>query len=76
MNTNKKRRTLSLQEGLLKVNMKTIWIDGRKMAQECLDGLRPRINHLQRAPQLDVIWVGDNLASEIYVRRKKEKGES
>ena len=77
MNINKKKRkTLSLQEGLLKRNMKTIWIDGKKIAKETLDNLRPRIDHLQRVPRLDVIWIGDNPASEIYVRHKKEKGES
>ena len=76
LNINKKHQTLSLREGLLKRNMKTIWIDGKKMAQETLDNLRPRINHLKRIPQLDVIWVGDNPASEIYVRHKKQKGES
>lgn len=76
MNTNKKRRkTLSLREGLLKRNMKTIWIDGKKMAKEVLDDLRPRVDHLSRPPQLDVVWVGDNPSSEIYVRHKKQKGE-
>ncbi len=56
--------------------MKTIWIDGKKMAQETLDNLRPRIDHLKRIPRLDVIWVGDNVASGIYVRHKKEKAEA
>ena len=47
--------------------MKTIWIDGKKMAKEVTDALRPRVAHLTRVPRLDVIWVGDNLSSEIYV---------
>lgn len=76
MSTNKKRKTFSLKEGLLKRNMKTIWIDGKKMAKEVTDALRPRVAHLTRVPRLDVIWVGDNLSSEIYVRHKKEKAES
>ena len=71
-----KRKTLSLQEGLLKRDMKTIWIDGKKMAQETVDGLRLRVQHLPRAPRLDVIWVGENPSSAIYVRHKKEKAES
>ena len=76
MNTSEKRKTLSLQEGLLKRNMKTIWIDGKKMAKETMDALRLRIDHLQRIPQLDVVWVGNNPASEIYVQHKKQAGES
>ena len=56
--------------------MKTIWIDGKKMARKTLDGLRSRVARLPRAPRLDVIWVGDNPASSIYVRHKKETAES
>lgn len=76
MSTSKKRKKLSLKEGLLKYNMKTIWIDGKKMAKDVMDNLRPRIDRLQRVPRLDVIWVGDHSASSIYVRHKKEKAES
>lgn len=75
-NQSRRRKTLSLQEGLLKSNMKTIWIDGKKMADEITQGLIRRINQLQRIPQLDVIWVGDNPASAIYVQHKQKKAEA
>ena len=45
--------------------MKTIWIDGKKMAEEITRDLIKRINQLRRIPELDVIWIGDNPASAI-----------
>ena len=75
MNTNKRRKSLSLQEGLLKSKMKTIWIDGKKMAEEITRDLIKRINQLRRIPELDVIWIGDNPASAIYVQHKQKKAE-
>ena len=75
MNINKRRKSLSLQEGLLKSNMKTIWIDGKKMADEITQNLIKRINQLKRVPELDVIWIGDNPASAIYVNHKQKKAE-
>ena len=55
--------------------MKTIWIDGKKMAEEITQSLIKRINRLSRIPELDVIWIGDNPASAIYVRHKQKKAE-
>jgi methylenetetrahydrofolate dehydrogenase (NADP+)/methenyltetrahydrofolate cyclohydrolase len=75
LNTNKRRKGLSLREGLLKSKMKTIWIDGKRMAEEITQGLIKRINQLSRVPELDVIWIGDNPASAIYVRHKQKKAE-
>jgi methylenetetrahydrofolate dehydrogenase (NADP+)/methenyltetrahydrofolate cyclohydrolase len=48
-------------------------LDGKKISQEIQEELRPRIAALikkQRAPALAVVLVGDNPASQIYVRNK------
>ncbi|HEX4749417.1 MAG TPA: bifunctional 5,10-methylenetetrahydrofolate dehydrogenase/5,10-methenyltetrahydrofolate cyclohydrolase [Bryobacteraceae bacterium] len=53
--------------------MSGVVLDGRKINQQILDELRPRIAGLsarKRAPALAVILVGDNPASQIYVRSK------
>ncbi len=82
MNINKtktvqrRRQRISLKEGLVRRMIKTIWIDGKKMAAETCEKLKVRISNLSRPPQLDVIWVGENAASQIYVNHKKKLGES
>lgn len=48
-------------------------LDGKKINQEILDELRPRIEAVRarsRPPSLAVILVGDDPASQIYVRNK------
>ncbi|QOY91975.1 bifunctional methylenetetrahydrofolate dehydrogenase/methenyltetrahydrofolate cyclohydrolase FolD [Paludibaculum fermentans] len=48
-------------------------LDGKVINQQILDELKPRIAHLtsaRRAPGLVVILVGNDPASEIYVRNK------
>ncbi|HEY3935939.1 MAG TPA: bifunctional 5,10-methylenetetrahydrofolate dehydrogenase/5,10-methenyltetrahydrofolate cyclohydrolase [Bryobacteraceae bacterium] len=48
-------------------------LDGKKISQEIQEELKPRIAALikkQRAPALAVVLVGDNPASQIYVRNK------
>ncbi|MBV8809348.1 MAG: bifunctional methylenetetrahydrofolate dehydrogenase/methenyltetrahydrofolate cyclohydrolase FolD [Acidobacteriaceae bacterium] len=48
-------------------------LDGKKVSREIRDELRPRIDALRsnkRAPALAVVLVGDNPASQIYVRNK------
>ncbi|MFQ5706175.1 MAG: bifunctional methylenetetrahydrofolate dehydrogenase/methenyltetrahydrofolate cyclohydrolase FolD [bacterium] len=48
-------------------------IDGKKIAEEVKNSLRVRIGHLQEmgvTPGLTVVLVGENPASEIYVRMK------
>jgi len=47
-------------------------IDGKKIAEEVLAGLKERIDKLDKKPGLAVIIVGDNKASKIYVRKKEE----
>jgi methylenetetrahydrofolate dehydrogenase (NADP+)/methenyltetrahydrofolate cyclohydrolase len=53
--------------------MSGVVLDGKKINQEILNELRPRIAALtaqKRAPALAVVLVGHNPASQIYVRNK------
>ena len=56
--------------------MQTIMIDGKKLAQEKRAELKKRVERLLTPPHLDVIWVGDNPASQVYVRHKEQAGAS
>lgn len=54
-------------------------IDGRKIAQHILDNLRKEVEDLKTKnifPKLAVILVGDDPASEAYVKQKQLKGEN
>jgi methylenetetrahydrofolate dehydrogenase (NADP+)/methenyltetrahydrofolate cyclohydrolase len=54
-------------------NMSALVLDGRRIGDEIRAELRPRIARLtetHRAPGLAVVLVGDNPASQIYVRSK------
>ena len=45
-------------------------LNGNKIRDEIKEELRPRVERLRRPPGLAVVLVGDNPASEIYVRGK------
>ena len=45
-------------------------LDGNKIRDEIKNELRPRVERLVRPPGLAVVLVGNNPASEIYVRGK------
>jgi methylenetetrahydrofolate dehydrogenase (NADP+)/methenyltetrahydrofolate cyclohydrolase len=45
-------------------------LDGKKVRDEIFAELRPRIERLSRPPGLAVVLVGDDPASQIYVRNK------
>src|SRR5579871_691188 len=45
-------------------------LDGAVVRDRILAGLRPRVERLSRPPGLAVVLVGDDPASEIYVRNK------
>lgn len=53
--------------------MSAIIIDGKTIAKKVCDDLKSKISILKTAPQLAVILVGDNEASQIYVRNKQKK---
>jgi methylenetetrahydrofolate dehydrogenase (NADP+) / methenyltetrahydrofolate cyclohydrolase len=50
-------------------------IDGRVVARETLKKIRKEVEGLERAPGLAVIRVGEDPASQVYVRRKSERAE-
>lgn len=47
-------------------------IDGKKVAELCRQELKSNIAKLPQAPELAVILVGNNPASEVYVRSKEK----
>ena len=58
--------------------MSAVVLDGRKISQEILRELAPQVEAMcakARAPGLAVVLVGDNPASQIYVRGKVKASE-
>jgi methylenetetrahydrofolate dehydrogenase (NADP+)/methenyltetrahydrofolate cyclohydrolase len=58
--------------------MSALVLDGRKISQEILRELAPQVDAMrakERAPGLAVVLVGDNPASQIYVRGKVKASE-
>lgn len=50
-------------------------IDGKMLAQQIRENLRLKIKNLGLTPCLAVVLVGDNEASQIYVRNKRKAAE-
>src|SRR3989338_9990881 len=46
-------------------------IDGKKIADKILNGLKSKIINIKEKPGLALVLVGDNPASEIYVSSKE-----
>src|SRR5690554_6799518 len=58
--------------------MKATLIDGKKVSQEIREELKPRVQNLIQQdlkPGLAVILVGDDPASQVYVRNKEKACE-
>jgi methylenetetrahydrofolate dehydrogenase (NADP+)/methenyltetrahydrofolate cyclohydrolase len=58
--------------------MSAVILDGRKISQDILRELAPQVDAMRakaRAPGLAVVLVGDNPASQIYVRGKVKASE-
>ncbi|MGN1063169.1 MAG: bifunctional methylenetetrahydrofolate dehydrogenase/methenyltetrahydrofolate cyclohydrolase FolD [Alphaproteobacteria bacterium] len=55
--------------------METTLIDGKKLAEEYQAKLKMQVAKLKQAPTLAVILVGDDPASQIYVRHKRKVAE-
>ncbi|MBI2036410.1 bifunctional 5,10-methylenetetrahydrofolate dehydrogenase/5,10-methenyltetrahydrofolate cyclohydrolase, partial [Candidatus Microgenomates bacterium] len=54
-------------------------IDGKEIAQNILSNLKNRVEKLKKrgvTPHLVIILVGNDLASESYVKQKVQKGET
>lgn len=65
--------------GRVGMTRKKMKIDGKQIAQNILDDLSKRVTALREkgiTPHLVIILVGNNPASEVYVRQKVLKGES
>lgn len=52
--------------------MSAILIDGKGIAQNLLNNLKQRVSELKRTPALHVILIGDDPASQVYVRNKTQ----
>jgi methylenetetrahydrofolate dehydrogenase (NADP+)/methenyltetrahydrofolate cyclohydrolase len=53
-------------------------IDGKKISEEIMEGLKPRIQKLKKKninPTLAIVLIGDNPASRIYVTNKQKACE-
>lgn len=50
-------------------------IDGKKLAQDIYNDLKTQIGTLPEKPRLDIVLVGNDDASEIYVRNKIKAAE-
>lgn len=47
-------------------------LDGKKVANEILEDIKIKVAKLEKKPHLAVILVGNDLASQVYVRNKKK----
>ena len=52
-----------------------ILLDGKKVSERVLDDVKERVEHLDKKPFLNVILVGNNPASIIYVNNKRKAAE-
>lgn len=53
----------------------TIVIDGKKLAAKITENIKTEVLTFQKKPKLAVILIGNNPASEIYVRNKQKKAQ-
>lgn len=53
-----------------------IILDGKKLRDKIFENLKQRLNNMSEKPTLAVILVGENPASQIYVRNKKKTAEN
>lgn len=50
-------------------------INGTELSEKLLSELKPAVQSLSRRPRLDIVFVGENEASQVYVNKKKAAGE-
>ncbi len=53
-----------------------IILDGKKLRDKIFENLKQRLNNMSEKPTLAVILLGENPASQIYVRNKKKTAEN
>ena len=49
-----------------------IILDGKKLRDKIFENLKQRLNNMSEKPTLAVILVGDDPASQIYVKNKRK----
>lgn len=54
----------------------TIILDGKKLRDKIFENLKQKLNNMSEKPTLAVILVGDDPASQIYVKNKKKTAEN
>lgn len=54
----------------------TTILDGKKLRDKIFENLKQRLNKMSKKPTLAVILVGDDPASQIYVKNKKKTAEN
>ena len=52
-----------------------IILDGKKASEKILNNVKQRVMQLKKQPYLNVILVGDDSASKVYVRNKQKAAE-
>lgn len=50
-------------------------LDGKKLAQKVVQNVKNKVDKLEKKPKLAVVLVGENPASQIYVRNKQKKAQ-
>ena len=53
-----------------------IILDGKKLRDKIFENLKQRLNNMSEKPTLAVILVGDDPASQIYVKNKKKTAKN
>ena len=53
-----------------------IILDGKKLRDKIFENLKQKLNNMSEKPTLAVILVGDDPASQIYVKNKKKTAEN
>lgn len=53
----------------------TVILDGKNLANKIIEDLKNKTQSLNNKPKLAVLLVGDNPASQIYVKNKQKKAE-
>lgn len=51
----------------------TTILDGKNLAKKITENIKKQVENLEKKPKLAVVLVGNNPASEIYVRNKQKK---
>lgn len=55
--------------------MHTKVIDGKKIAKKIESRIKKKLENIKQPPKLAVVFIGENKASETYIRKKREKAE-